>query len=45
MFDSLSSNSGNGANYRGSFAIMTSLFFLWGFLTVFSDMPMLKERL
>jgi FHS family L-fucose permease-like MFS transporter len=36
---------GNGANYRGSFAIMTSLFFLWGFMTVFNDIliPRFKE--
>ena len=35
----------NGANYRGSFAIMTSLFFLWGFMTVFNDIliPRFKE--
>ena len=34
-----------GANYRGSFAIMTSLFFLWGFMTVFNDIliPRFKE--
>src|SRR5258708_24546227 len=24
-------------NYRGPFSIMTSLFFLWGFMTVFND--------
>jgi FHS family L-fucose permease-like MFS transporter len=36
---------GNGTNYRGSFAIMTSLFFLWGFMTVFNDIliPRFKE--
>ncbi len=35
----------NGLNYRGSFAIMTSLFFLWGFMTVFNDIliPRFKE--
>ena len=35
----------NGANYRGSFAIMTSLFFLWGFMTGFNDIliPRFKE--
>jgi len=35
----------NGANYRASFAIMTSLFFLWGFMTVFNDIliPRFKE--
>ena len=27
----------DGTNYRGAFAIMTSLFFLWGFMTVFND--------
>jgi FHS family L-fucose permease-like MFS transporter len=34
-----------GASYRGSFAIMTSLFFLWGFMTVFNDIliPRFKE--
>jgi FHS family L-fucose permease-like MFS transporter len=42
---SSSSGSGNGANYRGAFAIMTSLFFLWGFMTVFNDIliPKFKE--
>ncbi len=36
---------GNRASYRGSFAIMTSLFFLWGFMTVFNDIliPRFKE--
>ncbi len=35
---------GNGP-YRGSFAVMTSLFFLWGFMTVFNDIliPRFKE--
>jgi FHS family L-fucose permease-like MFS transporter len=35
----------NGASYRGPFAIMTSLFFLWGFMTVFNDIliPRFKE--
>ncbi len=38
-------STGNGANYRGSFAIMTSLFFLWGFMTVFNDIliPRFKD--
>ena len=38
-------SSGNGANYRGPFAIMTSLFFLWGFMTVFNDIliPRFKD--
>ncbi len=36
---------GNGQSYRGSFAIMTSLFFMWGFMTVFNDIliPRFKE--
>ena len=41
-----SSSAINGSrNYRGSFAIMTSLFFLWGFMTVFNDIliPRFKE--
>src|SRR5882724_1230948 len=35
----------NGQSYRGPFAIMTVLFFLWGFMTVFNDIliPRLKE--
>ncbi len=35
----------NGRSYRGSFAIMTSLFFLWGFMTVFNDIliPRFKD--
>jgi FHS family L-fucose permease-like MFS transporter len=35
----------NVQNYRGSFAIMTSLFFMWGFMTVFNDIliPRFKE--
>jgi FHS family L-fucose permease-like MFS transporter len=35
----------SGASYRGSFAIMTSLFFMWGFMTVFNDIliPRFKE--
>ena len=38
------SSAANGS-YRGSFAIMTSLFFLWGFMTVFNDIliPRFKE--
>src|SRR5215468_5050900 len=27
----------NGQSYRGPFAIMTVLFFMWGFMTVFND--------
>lgn len=36
---------GNGSASRGAFAIMTSLFFLWGFMTVFNDIliPRFKE--
>jgi len=35
----------SGQNYRGPFAIMTTLFFLWGFMTVFNDIliPRFKE--
>ena len=35
----------NGQSYRTSFAIMTSLFFMWGFMTVFNDIliPRFKE--
>ena len=31
--------------YRGPFAIMTSLFFMWGFMTVWNDIliPRFKE--
>src|ERR1700753_32027 len=37
--------SGNGQNYRGPFAVMTVLFFLWGFMTVFNDVliPRFKD--
>ena len=40
-----SASSANGQNYRAPFAIMTSLFFLWGFMTVFNDIliPRFKE--
>src|ERR1700756_3319146 len=39
------SQSTDGQNYRGPFAIMTTLFFLWGFMTVFNDIliPKFKE--
>ena len=39
------SPSGNGQTYRGPFAIMTVLFFMWGFMTVFNDIliPRFKE--
>src|ERR1700744_2538926 len=34
-----------GQTYRGPFAIMTTLFFMWGFMTVFNDIliPRFKE--
>ena len=40
-----SSPADNGKKYRGPFAIMTSLFFLWGFMTVLNDIliPRFKE--
>jgi len=40
-----SSPSANGRTYRGPFAIMTVLFFMWGFMTVFNDIliPRFKE--
>lgn len=36
---------GNGQSYRGPFAIMTLLFFMWGFMTVWNDIliPRFKE--
>jgi FHS family L-fucose permease-like MFS transporter len=39
------SESTNGQTYRGPFAIMTTLFFMWGFMTVFNDVliPRFKE--
>lgn len=35
----------NGQTYRGPFSIMTTLFFLWGFMTVFNDIliPRFKD--
>lgn len=38
-------SSANGRTYRGPFAIMTVLFFMWGFMTVFNDIliPRFKE--
>ena len=35
----------NGQNYRGPFSVMTILFFMWGFMTVFNDIliPRFKE--
>src|SRR5258707_7731249 len=40
-----SSSQGNGQTYRGPFAIMTILFFMWGFMTVWNDIliPRFKE--
>ena len=40
-----SSGQTNGVTNRGPFTIMTSLFFLWGFMTVFNDIliPRFKE--
>ncbi len=40
-----SSSTANGQNYRGPFSIMTVLFFMWGFMTVFNDIliPRFKE--
>jgi FHS family L-fucose permease-like MFS transporter len=40
-----SSQQDNGQTYRGPFAIMTILFFMWGFMTVFNDIliPRFKE--
>src|SRR5882724_4513533 len=42
---SSSTTSSNGQTYRGPFAIMTVLFFMWGFMTVFNDIliPRFKE--
>lgn len=38
-------SSGNGQTYRGPFAVMTILFFMWGFMTVWNDIliPRFKE--
>src|ERR1700729_2684427 len=40
-----SGTSGSGQNYRGPFAIITVLFFMWGFMTVFNDIliPRFKD--
>ncbi len=42
---STTGNAGKAASYRGPFAIMTSLFFIWGFMTVWNDIliPRFKE--
>ncbi len=36
---------GNGQGFRGPFAIMTSLFFMWGFMTVFNDILIPRFKL
>src|SRR6266850_2902864 len=43
--DSTSVSQTKAQSFRGPFAIMTSLFFLWGFMTVFNDIliPRFKE--
>ena len=42
---SSASSSANGQNYRGPFAVMTVLFFMWGFITVMNDIliPRLQD--
>jgi len=42
---SVSTEADNGQSYRGPFAIMTFLFFMWGFMTVWNDIliPRFKE--
>src|ERR1700733_14613385 len=42
---SMSSGNNNGTTHRGPFAIMTVLFFLWGFITVLNDIliPRLQD--
>ena len=42
---STSTGPANGRRYRGPFAIMTVLFFLWGFITVLNDIliPRLQD--
>ena len=44
MADQTTSN-GSSKNYMGAFALLTSLFFLWGFITVLVDslIPRIKE--
>src|SRR6516225_12379021 len=37
-------NQTEGRSYRAPFAIMTSLFFLWGFMTVFNDILIPRFR-
>ena len=41
----LGASAGKGQNYRGPFSVMTVLFFMWGFMTVFNDIliPRFKE--
>src|SRR5271170_4661408 len=42
---SSASQAASGQTYRGPFAIMTILFFMWGFMTVWNDIliPKFKE--
>jgi FHS family L-fucose permease-like MFS transporter len=42
---STASATANGPSYRGPFAVMTVLFFMWGFMTVFNDIliPRFKD--
>jgi len=37
-------SSTNGGSYRGPFAIMTTLFFMWGFMTVLNDILIPRFR-
>jgi FHS family L-fucose permease-like MFS transporter len=39
-----SGSSTNGQSYRGPFAIMTTLFFMWGFMTVLNDILIPRFR-
>src|SRR5277367_1504989 len=43
--DQTHSSTGNNQSYRGPFAIMTVLFFMWGFITVMNDIliPRLQD--
>ncbi len=43
--EGLPEKTGNGVSYRGPFAIMTTLFFMWGFMTAWNDIliPRFKE--
>ena len=39
-----SSNVGDGKNYSGALAIVTTLFFMWGFITCLNDILIPKFR-